>query len=699
MSSNDGGIGVGLNSQLSTKELLPNTNNHDNDNDNGKKKKRKKSKNNRRPANNSGEHSNSDAGFYQAGLAGAGSISAADVLIKSVQQKVNHLAATDLALSTNVDVAPAAVVAAATATEPSKIGFLSMFYFSTINEKIWMIVGLFWAAIAGLAMPAWLLLLSTSLETFNDIGSIVAAGGDISILQKEMQKLIYSFAIVGFVTLISGTCYVAIWSYTGEAQTLRIRKAFVKSALRQEAAWFDTRPGGGDPQELPVLAANGLSRIQTSIGRAVADTFSNLLSAIGCLMVSLGLDPPLALFMLCVLPLIAIVIGIVSCYMRRSSGKALAEFASAGAFASEVLTGIKTIASLRAENWAVQHYTEYAIEAQKYSIRSQILSKLASGLMGLFFYITYTFAFVFGTEQAASRVEVEQSYISPFACMFRETDCGISGSEVMVCIYGVILTAQFIALMNPGLNSINLGRTAAVDIYGTIHRTPAIDGTGNVKGTKLLGSSNKSHYDGSMEFKNVVFSYPSRPGDLVLANFSLKIKAGTAVALVGPSGSGKSTLSKLLLRLYDPIGGHVMAGGVPLTELNLKWWRSQIGYVAQEPSLFPGSIRDNIAAGKLDGIASNEEVIKAAMAASAHEFITDLPDGYDTFYSGSSIQLSGGQIQRIAIARAMIRNPVILLLDEVRTSLFVSNEDFGIWIPCFLFFCSTELTKNISIIL
>jgi ATP-binding cassette subfamily B (MDR/TAP) protein 1 len=662
MSSNDG---VGLNSQLSTKELLPN--NHGNGNGNGKKKKRRKKNKNRRHTNISGEYS--DAGFYQAGLAGAGSISATDILVNSIQQRVNHLAATDLALSStgegnnydgstdyypNVDVAPvvgATTTAAATATEPRKIGFLSMFYFSTLNEKILMIVGLFSAAIAGLAMPVWLLLLAKSLETFNDIGTIVAAGGDISILQDEMNKLIYSFAIVGAVTLVSGTCYVAIWSYTGETQTLRIQKAFVTSALRQEAAWYDTHHH--DPQELPVLAANGLSRIQTSLGRAVADTFSNLLSAIGCLMVSLGLDPPLALFMLCVLPIIAIIIGIVSCYMRRSSGKALSEFASAGAFASEVLTGIKTIASLRAENWAVEQYTEYATQAQKYSIQSQILSKLASGLMGLLFYITYTFAFVFGTEQAASRVEIEQTYLNPFACMFRETDCGISGSEVMVCIYGVILTAQFIALMNPGINAINLGRTAAVDIYGTIHRTPAIDGTDNVKGTKLLGNSkNNNHndgstefknvvfYDGSMEFKNVVFSYPSRPGDLIFANFSLKIKAGTAVALVGPSGSGKSTLSKLLLRLYDPIGGHVMAGGVPLTELNLKWWRSQIGYVAQEPSLFPGSIRDNIAAGKLDGIATNEEVIEAAMAASAHEFITDLPDGYVVKPSnvGSSVQ-------------------------------------------------------------
>ena len=117
-------------------------------------------------------------------------------------------------------------------------------------------------------MPVWLLLLAQSLEIFNQIGSIIAAGGSYTILLDEMYKLIYSFAIVGAISLVSGTTYVALWTYIGEQQTLRIRKKFVSSALKQER-WFDTSIG--DPQELPVLAANALGRIQLALGRSIAD--------------------------------------------------------------------------------------------------------------------------------------------------------------------------------------------------------------------------------------------------------------------------------------------------------------------------------------------------------------------------------------------------------------------------------------------
>ena len=256
--------------------------------------------------------------FYTSGLCAAGATNPTESLIKAISLK--HVEETTFESTTT------------TPSKPSKIQFFSLFRYSTTNERIWLSFGTLMSAISGLSMPVWLLLLAESLETFNRIGSIIAAGGSYTILLDELYKLIYSFAIVGAISLVCGTTYVAIWAYVGNAQALRIRKAYVRNALQQEAAWFDTHVG--DPQELPVLAANSLARIEVALGRAVPDTFSNLISAIGCLVASFGLDAPLALFILCILPVIAICVGVVGCFMRKSSGLALREFASAGEFFS-----------------------------------------------------------------------------------------------------------------------------------------------------------------------------------------------------------------------------------------------------------------------------------------------------------------------------------------------------------------------------
>ena len=387
------------------------------------------------------------SGIFNAGLTGGGRTSATDVLVDFMASTAKKNAATDLAVNgKDGDGNAAAAVASAGLSEaekPKRVGMLALFSFATFSEGMMMIAGTVMAIISGLSMPVWLLLLAQSLETFNNIGKIIGAGGDISIISDELFKLIYSFAILGVVTLIAGSAYVAIWTYTGERQTLRIKQKFVTNALRQEMAWFDKR---GDPQELPVIAANGLTKINNAIGRTIGDTISNLLSSLGCLAVSLILDTYLALFMLCMLPIIGAAIGIVSCYMRKSSRLALAEFASAGAFAAEVLTGIKTVASLCCEKWAVQEYKKHSMMAQKYSIQSQYLSKLASGVMGGLFYLTLCWAFIFGTEQVAQSSALANDLpLGSFQCIFTPEKCGISGSYVMVCIYGIILTSQFVS--------------------------------------------------------------------------------------------------------------------------------------------------------------------------------------------------------------------------------------------------------------
>ena len=154
--------------------------------------------------------------------------------------------------------------------------------------------------------------------------------------------------------------------------------------------------------------------------------------------------------------------------------------------------------------------------------------------------------------------------------------------------------------------------------------------------------------------------------------FSLNVEVGQTFALVGPSGCGKSTVIQLLLRFYDPDGGEVLLGGRDVRALNTRWLRKHIGVVSQEPVLFDTTIARNIMYGKED--ATEEEMIQAAKDANAHNFISELPDGYNTLVGEAGTQLSGGQKQRIAIARALVRDPKILLLDEATSALDTESE-------------------------
>ncbi|REK76194.1 ABC transporter ATP-binding protein [Paenibacillus paeoniae] len=176
---------------------------------------------------------------------------------------------------------------------------------------------------------------------------------------------------------------------------------------------------------------------------------------------------------------------------------------------------------------------------------------------------------------------------------------------------------------------------------------------------------------GQFEFQNVSFSYPNRPN--VVQQFSLNIKAGEKVALVGTSGGGKSTLLKLICRFYDPDQGEIYLDGIPLKDYSFSQLRSSIGFVFQETYLFGGTVRENLLFGHPD--ASENEVVAAAKAAYAHDFIMQLPNGYDTVVGERGIVLSGGQKQRIAIARMFIKNPAIVLLDEATSALDNVSEN------------------------
>ncbi|CAH0691940.1 unnamed protein product [Spodoptera exigua] len=215
------------------------------------------------------------------------------------------------------------------------------------------------------------------------------------------------------------------------------------------------------------------------------------------------------------------------------------------------------------------------------------------------------------------------------------------------------------------VRSFGLARGAGAQIFNLLQNVPTIN--------PLLDKGFVPHTaEGTIELKNVVFQYPSRPDVPVLKGVSLSVKRGQSVALVGHSGSGKSTVIQLISRYYDVVSGSVCVDNIDVRELSVRWLRSQIGLVRQEPVLFNNTVRENIRYGRDD--ATDEEIEAAAEKANAHYFIIKLPKGYDTLVGERGASLSGGQKQRIAIARALVREPRLLLLDEATSALDTASE-------------------------
>lgn len=251
----------------------------------------------------------------------------------------------------------------------------------------------------------------------------------------------------------------------------------------------------------------------------------------------------------------------------------------------------------------------------------------------------------------------------------------INVSEVIVICFAIMIGGFSLVDISPKGKAFTAAVATAQKIYSTIDRTSPINPDSN-EGEKL------PHLKGTVELRNIRHIYPSRPEVVVIEDMSLSIPAGQITAIVGTSGSGKSTIVSLVERFYDPIRGQVLIDGVDIRTLNVRWLRQHISLVQQEPILFSTSIENNIRYGlfntELESI--NEEdrikelIVDAAKMANAHDFITALPEGYDTIVGERGCLLSGGQKQRIAIARAVISDPRILLLDEATSALDTKSE-------------------------
>ncbi|CAI0559838.1 unnamed protein product [Linum tenue] len=495
----------------------------------------------------------------------------------------------------------------------------------------------------GAAIPLLFLFLGTLLDS---LGLLVSDPHQMT--TRISQNALY-LVYLGLGVFAAGWMGVALWMQTGERQTARLRLQYLQSVLKRDMNFFDT-----EARDLNILfhISSDTILIQDAIGDKVGHALRYLSQFVVGFFLGFAFVWQLTLLTLAVVPLIAVAGGGYTLIMTTVSQKGEAAYAEAAKVAEEAISQVRTVYSFVGEDEAVNSYSKTLKKALKWGKKSGVTKGVGIGL-------------TYGLQFCAWALLL---WYSSILISHKKTN----GGKAFSTIANVIFSGFALGQAAPNLIVIAKARAAASNILDVIE-------SGSSSNCSKLDEEKQLTLpvvSGEIEFKNVSFSYPSRPNSLVFESLSFSITAGKIFAVVGPSGSGKSTVVSMVQRFYDPISGMVcskiMLDGHDLMNLQLRWLRQQMGLVSQEPTLFGTSIFDNILFGKED--ANMDQIIQASIAANAHSFIQQLPDGYNTQVGEGGIQLSGGQKQRIAIARAVLRNPKILLLDEATSALDAESE-------------------------
>jgi len=367
------------------------------------------------------------------------------------------------------------------------------------------------------------------------------------------------------------------------------------------------------------------------------------------------------------------------------------DYAETGGIVYTTISAIRTVFSLNASETMIVKFKTATKKAYDNTVSFSYLVGFGSGMMMASFLVSYIILTLYGSYLLYD--EVGKTGCDPSNTLGdTNTPCRTIGTEVFGALMGISFGAMGLAQISNALEAFVGARAACHPALAAIHRTVEAD---EIKDTDVeaavaearrsdmvlpkyvIDSSSEegkkpNSIDGVIEFKDLSFAYPTRPDTLVFNGLSLKIESGKTVALVGPSGGGKSTVVAMLERFYDPTAGSITLDGTDIRDINVQWLRDHIGLVAQEPILFARTIKENIAYG-MKG-ATDEDIIRVAKSANAHDFISQFPNGYQTQVGDKGAQLSGGQKQRIAIARVLLKNPKILLLDEATSALDSESE-------------------------
>ena len=446
---------------------------------------------------------------------------------------------------------------------------------------------------------------------------------------------------IAFLLAIGTGLRYALVTRLGERVVADIRKAVFARMISMSPSFFERIMSG----EVVSRITTDTTLILSVVGSSASIALRNMLMLAGGLGFMLATSVKLTGLTLLIVPLVIVPITVLGRRLRALSRESQDWIAQGSGNAAEALSGVQVVQAFSNESATRSRFDDIA-ESSYDAARRRISSRALMTMIVIFL----IFSGVVGVLWIGAR-DVRSGEMS-------------AGTLVQFVIYSIMVAGSSAALS---------------EIWGELQRAAgaterlvelleAEDAVSDPARPKALPEP----VAGAVAFESVTFRYPSRPDQRALDGFTLSVAPGETVALVGPSGAGKTTVIQLLQRFHDPDGGRVALDGVSLDELRRADFRRHIALVPQDPTIFAASVLDNIRFGRLD--ATDAQLRDAAKAAGAHDFVSALPEGYDSLVGERGVRLSGGQRQRIAIARAILRDAPVLLLDEATSSLDAESE-------------------------
>ena len=483
------------------------------------------------------------------------------------------------------------------------------------------------------------MLLATSASLYvpwivRDVIDGVLVNKDVLLLNAITAGILVVFALRGF--FVYGQTY--LMSYVSQKVVIDLREALFRHFQRLSVAYFDRSRTG----KVLSYMTNDVAALQGALAQNVIELSTESLTLIGSLIAMFYLHWQLALLTLITVPLVAQAMKLFGVKLRKASGTMQQRAAEITSVLQEMIVSIRLIRLFVREEYETNRFMRENDNNFTAQMKAAQLTATLTPVIEFLAAIAVTVIIWYGGREVISGNLT-------------------SGSLIAFLVYAVNISNPVKRLGNV-YGSIQKAVAAAERVFDVLDTLPEIEDAPTAKDLPNI--------QGNVSFENVSFEY--RDGEAALKNLSIEIPAGQILAIVGPSGAGKSTIANLLPRFYDPQSGVIRIEGIDLRDITVRSLREQIAMVPQETILFNATIYENILYGRLD--ASKDEVVAAARAANAHDFILQLPDGYDTQIGERGCQLSGGQRQRIAIARAILKNPRILILDEATSALDAESE-------------------------